>query len=1373
MADETWTIGTAPPAAKAPEQESWSLGGPSGVQPTERTRLERFADNLRRAQVEGIGGTIAYPMLRARGFSPEQIKQAREDYLNSMDALDRQDELANPNETNFHKFITGKWIDALGAAIGGQPETLIGGGGKTVAHRLANAAGSAEAVDAVNQGLQKVEGLRDDIDWKRLNDTGALNAVLGLPLEGLAALRGKLFPKAEPDVKPKPDANIPPESITPEQLAAVDEFIKTHPNATAEELRAMGVGNADEVVAARDKGANVTSSVAGDAEHTVVDNPDTPALEVGVTDEAPPIEVTAPKEGAFKYNRDAGDGSHFYDYEMPDGTVIPVRGAIDRDTITLPNGKEITGNIATLDIDKFNDANKNAFGPVEQRNALFDFVNQFPEADVVTGFRRSGAKPGRVQTIEITDKIREQAAAYEAAKARAAPEPTVPGVKPEEVLAAETAPKHPEIQPDAPLTPQQAMERAAAQLRANNATEMAQAESDTVLQGAGRQATPVALEDMPKYAGSVNLDRLDSEHAVDEYILEQSKTIPRTYQSNEETEAAAAEMVGTGIDALLKKNPTLAEHPAHVVALGNAMLEATNKVVELGRDWKAGKNSDADLLAYQKAVLTQRLLQERYNASAGSIGRTLQALNIIKTAGGDYAKALADLSKIGEPLASREGLQAFSEAMQGINDPSAISKMIRDTTQRTWWDKVMSVRYNMMLSGPRTHFANNIGIFSHVTYDLMTHAMASVFGQTKRFSQGAERVAAREVAARVEGMVSALMSGAAWKNARKALNEGDILDATGKAEHTIQATTGKASLIELPSRALNAEDEFWRTMIENGSTYGLAHRQAVKEGLKGQQFKDRVQWLIDNPTKEMKAQTDEYTHRMLFRDEPTPVTAALQQWRRIRSTDAKTVKVIKGATQLIFPFLRTPDRLVMTGVRNSPLGAFERVNIAEMKAGGASADVAKARLAMGTALATWAVVKALNGELTGQGPDDYEKRDEWTASGRRPNSIKVGDEYRDISNLQPLSLNLTAIASLVERAREGKESEDSYAEKAKHLTGDLIETLGTNTWTSSMADLGKIFTSESGLANYTAGLVASTTVPAFVRQYNQADPAGTGDPSVRSTVGDGSMTDRVLGRVAAGIPGLSDELPQKYNVYGKPVMREGTLGPDYLSNVNISTLDKDPAVVELSRLGDSQPGPLVGPVEKTLQVPDEYGGGKVKLDDRQYQEYQKLAGEYITGYVRGKIEDGSWAKMSEEEKLADLKGRSGAIAEAKAQARMDLFWEPQDGQDWSLGKPETSQAKELKAAVEGKTGARVTSDLRTREEQQYLYDHFKGVAKPGTSAHEKDRAIDVVPTRGMSPQSLKAEVESLGYTGVRINTRRHGSGPHWHVSWTGKEEWTL
>jgi hypothetical protein len=79
---------------------------------------------------------------------------------------------------------------------------------------------------------------------------------------------------------------------------------------------------------------------------------------------------------------------------------------------------------------------------------------------------------------------------------------------------------------------------------------------------------------------------------------------------------------------------------------------------------------------------------------------------------------------------------------------------------------------------------------------------------------------------------------------------------------------------------------------------------------------------------------------------------------------------------------------------------------------------------------------------------------------------------------------------------------------------------------------------------------------------------------------------------------------------------------------------------------------------------------------------------------------------------------------------------------------------------------RVTSDLRSREKQQWLYDNKRTptnpVAKPGTSAHERGNALDIAFGPGITAASIK---KMYADEGVRLTKILKEDG-HFHIEWS-------
>jgi hypothetical protein len=110
-----------------------------------------------------------------------------------------------------------------------------------------------------------------------------------------------------------------------------------------------------------------------------------------------------------------------------------------------------------------------------------------------------------------------------------------------------------------------------------------------------------------------------------------------------------------------------------------------------------------------------------------------------------------------------------------------------------------------------------------------------------------------------------------------------------------------------------------------------------------------------------------------------------------------------------------------------------------------------------------------------------------------------------------------------------------------------------------------------------------------------------------------------------------------------------------------------------------------------------------------------------------------------------------------------------DKPDWA-NKPTTSTNNIAKDAIESLGLQTTDSGIRSEKEQERLFRTTKGAAKPGSSYHEEGNALDIrVPTDGTTPGDVVRALMAKGFTGIRMVTKRHGSGPHWHVQWDGLE----
>lgn len=115
--------------------------------------------------------------------------------------------------------------------------------------------------------------------------------------------------------------------------------------------------------------------------------------------------------------------------------------------------------------------------------------------------------------------------------------------------------------------------------------------------------------------------------------------------------------------------------------------------------------------------------------------------------------------------------------------------------------------------------------------------------------------------------------------------------------------------------------------------------------------------------------------------------------------------------------------------------------------------------------------------------------------------------------------------------------------------------------------------------------MAGSVVPAGVAQVER-----TVDPGL-------SATDGIIEKIKSRIPGYSEDLPPRRNIFGEPIILQGGIGPDIMSPLYTSTDKKDPIADEIV----SQ--------QARITMPRKSING-VKLSTKQYDSYIRFyAGE--------------------------------------------------------------------------------------------------------------------------------------------------------------------
>jgi hypothetical protein len=344
----------------------------------------------------------------------------------------------------------------------------------------------------------------------------------------------------------------------------------------------------------------------------------------------------------------------------------------------------------------------------------------------------------------------------------------------------------------------------------------------------------------------------------------------------------------------------------------------------------------------------------------------------------------------------------------------------------------------------------------------------------------------------------------------------------------------------LPFRSLGAQDSFFKVLNNGMELAAQASRQVAEEMERGDltpdQAKARYRELRDNPTEAMRIASKDFAEWNTFTNPPGPITRKWEQWRQWNNPYAT------ATTHIMFPFTRTPGNLAAYSfLDHTPLARATDKYKADMAAGGARADMALAKMGMGTILLTIAFQMAMDGMITGGGPEEPEKRRAWMQSGWRPFSLRIPNGTNPDGSPRYVFVPINRLDPVASIPLLG-------AELAETLTarGGRIDETWERAWTAATFSIAEIAMNKPtmmGLSNIMHALVEPTRFTHTYAQRTAASfvPAGAAyianrqDPVMRSTWD-------IMSAMKARTPGLSQSLPPQLDFWGRERTRQSGLG---------------------------------------------------------------------------------------------------------------------------------------------------------------------------------------------------------------------------------------
>ncbi len=386
--------------------------------------------------------------------------------------------------------------------------------------------------------------------------------------------------------------------------------------------------------------------------------------------------------------------------------------------------------------------------------------------------------------------------------------------------------------------------------------------------------------------------------------------------------------------------------------------------------------------------------------------------------------------------AEREALAA--RIMAAGDDPAAIMREIQAAYLPRWQDKLMELRVNNLISSAVTITRNVVGNAAATASRLVENATGYLVDlpvegvQRLRGAGGsANRRRAREITADLAGSLHGATEGArlAWRALRDenfALSQGRIPEEALKLP-AIEGRLGVA--LRTPSRIQSAADLLFYQINAEGRRSQLAMRQALHEGHRGRAATQRATDLLEasrgvdlavaervargklkaaNDAERIAGSAHAFAQEYTFRN---PLERFGQAAEQMRQAD----NFAGAATRFVIPFFRTPVNLGKFTAQRSLLGFISPRNWRDLRSGNRERATASiARMGLGTGIAYALASYAMQGHISGAGPDDRASREALKRTGWQPHSVRIGDEWYSYRGFSPVSEQLAAAATLAE-----------------------------------------------------------------------------------------------------------------------------------------------------------------------------------------------------------------------------------------------------------------------------------------------------------------------------------------------------------------------
>jgi hypothetical protein len=468
---------------------------------------------------------------------------------------------------------------------------------------------------------------------------------------------------------------------------------------------------------------------------------------------------------------------------------------------------------------------------------------------------------------------------------------------------------------------------------------------------------------------------------------------------------------------------------------------------------------------------------------------------------------------------------------------------------------------------------------------------AQMFGMMRGIRDGFVAGAALLKAGGIEG---APLIGAAYSPL------GQIPDLAYRGVRILPGILPGGTMVRLPGRGVAAIHSFYRSLNYSIDKAADAYRTASEEGLTGNDFAARVGDIWQNPAPEkMELYRQGATERTLMGQGGVFVKAI----SNLVNTSVSLPLLGKTAPlKFIDPFVHIGGNIIKQAVmERTVLGALSSEIRADLSGanGNVAADMAAAKMITGTTMALLFGGLAMEGYASGSGPAEKDKAAMWRLAGNQAHSVRIGDIWYQVNRLGPLGMLMGSAADMYDVAHDA--SQGDLLTAGAHLLHAFSQNILDESFVRGPADLIRAVEDPGRYGEAYVRQFLSSFVPFSV---GMAQMARASDPYSR-------QARTVMDALKAKIPGLSETLFPRRDIWGEEMPSYEALGHAGLTSIYETRVSRDPVNQAMLNLGISP----AQPIRKIRNV---------DLTDQQYDDYSRIAGRMTKMRLDAIVKSPDW-----------------------------------------------------------------------------------------------------------------------------------------------------